>query len=188
MLRFNIVTSSWHHHYVILWRHTVWVIPCRQWIRVLEYVWWVRHYYLEGFQLLSIYFEAFRFLFLPVSHFVYALRIYLGLKIGPSDDFKSPEIPDFKKNGETILSDSRSFSFSIPTDWTSWFFCWVKIDIFTSSWGIVFTFYRSTQFWLAEKMWRILIGWPMRKKLDLFLFFKFAKSKKSILHLTTNEL
>jgi len=100
----------------------------------------------------------------------------------------SPEIPDFKKNGETILSDSRSFSFSIPTDWTSWFFCWVKIDIFTSSWGIVFTFYRSTQFWLAEKMWRILIGWPMRKKLDLFLFFKFAKSKKSILHLTTNEL
>ena len=104
--------------------------------------------------------------------------------------FDSPEIPDFKKNGETILSDSRSFSFSIPTDWTSWFFCWVKIDIFTSSWGIVFTFHRSTQFWLVEKMkfWRILIGGPMRKKLDLFLFFKFAKSKKSILHLTTNEL
>ena len=34
---------------------------------------------------------------------------------------------------------------------------------------------------------RVLSGGPMRR-LDLFLFFKFAKSQKSILHLTTNEL
>ena len=55
------ITSSLRNCYEIL--------PCQQLIRVLEYVWWVRHYYLEVFQLLSVYFEAFRFLFCPVSHF-----------------------------------------------------------------------------------------------------------------------
>ena len=136
------MTEPWHHYYVIMTSYLV-----DNWFEFLNMFDEFIIVILKDFNFFQFISKLSVFSFYPF-HISFTHAAYHGF-LGTSRSQES--IDPWLKKYETILSDSRSFSFSIPTDWTSWFFCWVKIDILTSSWGIVFTFYRSNKFRLANQ-------------------------------------